>query len=131
MSVDDIALTCSFQALFRILQSVHLFLIAEFCHMIHASYLLVSCTVFCCWDFHYVPFYPNSSSCCFLVSLLKDVLSSCAVYYSDFMVKIVDTLTNKQEVLTGHEAPVLSVSLDPNELFIVSILSRYIMMLQL
>jgi hypothetical protein len=50
----------------------------------------------------------------------------CAVYYSDFMVKIVDTVTNKQEVLTGHEAPILSVSLDPNELFIVSMYLWYV-----
>ena len=39
---------------------------------------------------------------------------------SDFIVKIVDIETNEQKVFTGHEAPILSVSLHPDEQYVVS-----------
>lgn len=38
---------------------------------------------------------------------------------SDFTVKLVDTEDNSQKVFHGHEAPILSVALDPKGEFLV------------
>ena len=42
------------------------------------------------------------------------------IYSSDFMIKVVDVDTSDSKTLSGHEAPVLSVALDPQEEFLVS-----------
>jgi len=41
--------------------------------------------------------------------------------FSDFTVKLVDVESKEQRLFSGHEAPVLSVALHPDEHLIVSI----------
>lgn len=45
---------------------------------------------------------------------------------SDFTIKIVDISSGDTKKYEGHEAPVLSVALDPKEEFLVSVLCRLI-----
>ena len=41
-------------------------------------------------------------------------------FYSDFSVKVVDVDTSSQQVLEGHQAPILSVAYDPKEEYVVN-----------
>lgn len=44
------------------------------------------------------------------------------ICFSDFTIKIVDISSGDTKKFEGHEAPVLSVALDPKEEFLVSVL---------
>lgn len=42
------------------------------------------------------------------------------IIHSDFLVKIVDVMdSSQQKTFRGHEAPVLSLSFDPKDVFLV------------
>lgn len=44
------------------------------------------------------------------------------VFFSDFLVKMVEVAdSSQQKTLRGHDAPVLSVALDPSDEFLVSV----------
>jgi len=45
--------------------------------------------------------------------------------FSDFAVKLIDIESKEQKLFSGHEAPVLSVTLHPNEQIIVSNMLNY------
>jgi WD40 repeat protein len=42
------------------------------------------------------------------------------LFFSDFVIKIIDIDSSNSRTCSGHEAPVLSVALDPQEEFVVS-----------
>lgn len=45
------------------------------------------------------------------------------LFSSDFIVKIVEVVdSSQQKTLRGHDAPVLSVALDPSDEFLVSVM---------
>jgi len=46
--------------------------------------------------------------------------------FSDFTVKFVDVESKEQKLFSGHEAPVLSVALHPDEQLIVSRISKHV-----
>lgn len=57
------------------------------------------------------------------IPLFIDVLkisSNVFSFYSDFTIKIVEVATGATKKCEGHEAPVLSVALDPKQEFLVS-----------
>ena len=41
-------------------------------------------------------------------------------FISDFNIKVVTVVDGSQKLLKGHEAPVLSVTIDPKDQYIVS-----------
>lgn len=41
-------------------------------------------------------------------------------FHSDFNIKVVTVADGSQKILKGHEAPVLSVAIDPKDQYIVS-----------
>lgn len=49
-------------------------------------------------------------------------LSVCfCLYLSDFMIKVIEVMdSSQQKTLRGHDAPVLSVTFDPSDEFVVS-----------
>ena len=42
------------------------------------------------------------------------------LFFSDFVIKVIDIDSSNSRTYSGHEAPVLSVALDPQEEFVVS-----------
>ena len=50
----------------------------------------------------------------------SQLLTSKYTSFSDFDIKVINLETKKQKCFLGHQAPVLSVSLDPNDEFLVS-----------
>lgn len=48
-------------------------------------------------------------------------------YYSDFNIKVVQVSDSSHKSLKGHEAPVLTVALDPNEEFLVTKSLSYVL----
>ena len=42
------------------------------------------------------------------------------MFFSDFVIKVIDIDNSNSRTCSGHEAPVLSVALDPQEEFVVS-----------
>ena len=45
------------------------------------------------------------------------------IYFSDFLIKVVDLETSNQKLFQEHEAPVLSLAIHPDETYMV--LSQY------
>ena len=49
------------------------------------------------------------------------------LFFSDFTVKLVDVDNCSHKTFQGHEAPILSVAIDPKEEFIVSSKSQILL----